>query len=290
MSIQQKGQKERGQPRWRCLAAASIIGTMTIRSGDLIEVKTERLAYGGDAVARHGKMVLFVPYAAPDEAVRVRVTTVKKTFARAVIEEVVTPSPVRRTPECRYFGVCGGCQLQHIDYAAQLKSKAGFIRDSLARLGHIDWPREIEVEGSPEFGYRTRAQIKIQDTSALRSASGSSSDKLLIGFNRHGSHSVCDVESCPILEPRLNSALGELRTLLAARTPAGSEQLPTEVEIAAGDASVSFAPQFGALPDGPVSRTIDGVSYRFTPRVFFQSNAFLLKRLVSEAVGSQSGN
>ncbi|HSE37751.1 MAG TPA: TRAM domain-containing protein, partial [Blastocatellia bacterium] len=101
--------------------------------GDLIDVTTERLAYGGDAIARHDGLAIFVPYAAAGERLRVRITERKKSFARGVIDRILEPSGSRRAPRCQYFGDCGGCQLQHITYEAQLESKVGFVRDALQR-------------------------------------------------------------------------------------------------------------------------------------------------------------
>src|SRR5215471_7805683 len=95
-----------------------------ISVGDTIEVSTERLAYGGDAIARHQGFVVFIPFAAPHEVLRVRITELKKNFARAALEAIVTPSPFRRSPPCPLFGACGGCQLQHLTYSAQLDVKA----------------------------------------------------------------------------------------------------------------------------------------------------------------------
>ncbi|HXU35428.1 MAG TPA: TRAM domain-containing protein, partial [Blastocatellia bacterium] len=105
--------------------------------GDFIELTTERLAYGGEAVARYNGLAVFIPFAAPKEKVLVRITELKKTFARAAIERVVEPSSARREPPCRYFGNCGGCQLQHLSYEAQLEAKVGFARDALKRIGRI---------------------------------------------------------------------------------------------------------------------------------------------------------
>ncbi|HKV37745.1 MAG TPA: TRAM domain-containing protein, partial [Blastocatellia bacterium] len=69
------------------------MSTASVSVGDVIQTKTERLAYGGEAVARHQGLVVFIPYAASDEELRVRITEVKKNFARGVIEEVLIPSP-----------------------------------------------------------------------------------------------------------------------------------------------------------------------------------------------------
>ena len=130
--------------------------------GDVVEVTTERLAFGGEAVARYDGLAVFVPFAAPGERLRIRITERKKNFARGVIEEILAPSPRRRAPACQHFGECGGCQLQHLTYDEQLKAKSSFVRDALARIGRIPWDREIEVRSAAEFGYRSRAQVKIE--------------------------------------------------------------------------------------------------------------------------------
>lgn len=257
--------------------------------GDLIEVTTERLAFGGEAVARHGGLAIFIPFAAPDERLRVRVIERKPKFARAMIEDILTPSPARCAPRCAYFGECGGCQLQHLNYAAQLEAKAGFVRDALARVGKIDWPREIKVHHADEYGYRARAQIKVEATV------GAGHSRYRIGFNRIGSHSICDVESCPVLAPELDVALGKLRAIANATgaddaSPIASPltSLP-EIDIAAGDAGIAVEPPLSNLPAGVLQRTIGGMVYRFNASTFFQANPLLLDALIAEAVGKKEG-
>jgi 23S rRNA (uracil1939-C5)-methyltransferase len=254
---------------------------------DSIEVTTERLAYGGDAVARFEGLAIFIPLAAPGERLRIRVTEKRKNFARGVIEEILVPSPSRREPPCRYFGDCGGCQLQHIDYRAQLEAKASFVHDALARIGKIDWPDEIEVRSSPEFGYRARAQVKIE-----RLEAGERSP-IRIGFTRAASHSVCDVEQCPILIPELDAALGSLRKTLLGSPDITDRVLSGgrigELAIAAGDSGVSVEPGIAGLPTGNVTRVVCGATYSFTPATFFQGNPSLLEALVEEALGAASG-
>ena len=246
--------------------------------GDVVEVTTERLAFGGDAVARHEGLAVFVPFAAPDERLRIRITERKKNYARGVIEEILAPSPARRAPPCRYFGECGGCQLQHITYDEQLKSKAGFVRDALTRIGRIPWDREIEIRSAAEFGYRSRAQVKIENAS----------DRLRIGFNHAASHAVCDVESCPVLAPELDQAFGELRASLASGDTA-SEQ-PSEVEMALGQTGVSLYPALKGFSATPISQKIGDTTYSFGASTFFQVNYLLLEDFVKEATADYSGN
>ena len=253
--------------------------TETLSVGDMVEVTTERLAYGGDAVARHDGLAIFVPFAAPGERLRVRITERKKNFARAVIDRILEPSPSRREPHCQYFGDCGGCQLQHITYEKQLESKVGFVRDALERIGRIDWPHEIGIRHAVEFGYRGRAQVKI-DRRAGR-----------VGFNRASSNAVCDVTGCPILVPELDEALRSLWSALG-HAPGSNDKLPNrlQVELAAGESGVSFDPALEGLPGGALRRTVHGAVYKFGPSTFFQANPGLLEELVDEAVGTESGD
>jgi 23S rRNA (uracil1939-C5)-methyltransferase len=245
--------------------------------GDVVEVTTERLAFGGDAVARHEGLAIFVPFAAPGERVRIRITEHKKSFARGVIEEILTPSPARRPPPCRYFGECGGCQLQHLTYEEQLKAKSAFVRDALVRIGRIDWNREIEIRSAAEFGYRSRAQVKIEN----------GSDHLRIGFNHAASHRVCDVETCLVLAPELDRAMVELRATLKSGDPAFGP--PAEVEMALGQTGVSVEPELIGFFSTPVTRRIGDAAYSFAPSTFFQVNSLLLEDFVKEATANRSG-
>jgi 23S rRNA (uracil1939-C5)-methyltransferase len=251
----------------------------TLHIGDVVEVTTERLTYGGDAIARHDGLAIFIPFASPRERLRVRITELKKNFACAVIDRIMEPSTSRRDAPCQYFGDCGGCQLQHITYQAQLEAKIDFIRDALERIGRIDWPHEIRIRHGAEFGYRGRAQVKI-DRRAGR-----------VGFNRAGTNAVCDVTSCPILVPELDQALGSLWSALGFTTD-NDHYLPNrlQVELAAGESGVSFKPALGGLPGGPLKRTVHGTVYNFSPSTFFQANPGLLEELIDDAVGSESGD
>ncbi|HET9533489.1 MAG TPA: class I SAM-dependent RNA methyltransferase, partial [Blastocatellia bacterium] len=248
--------------------------------GDIIEVTTERMAYGGDAVTHFEGLTVFIPLAAPEERLRVRITERKKRFARATILEIISPSPSRREPPCRYFGQCGGCQLQHLSYDAQLEAKAGFVRDALSRIARIDWPHEIPVRRAREFEYRARAQIKVERQSADRPGD------LKIGFNRTGSHDVCDVAECPVLTPEMNAALSTLRSGLVL---VSSEETPSKIEMAAGQTGVAVEPEIAGLRRREIERSARGATYRFDATTFFQVNPFLLEDLIDEATKGASG-
>ena len=252
---------------------------MPLGVGDVIEITTERLAYGGDAIARHEGLAIFVPFAAPNERLRVRVTQRKKNFARAVIDSILEPSNSRREPHCQYFGSCGGCQLQHLTYPAQLEAKVGFVRDALERIGGLKWHREIPIRHSEEFKYRGRAQIKVDHLNGR------------VGFNRASTVEVCDIKTCPILVPELDEALKTLRVKVGdSLKNRHQSSLRSQIEIAAGDSGVSIEPALREFAHSPLQRTVRGAIYRFGATTFFQANPGLLEDLIEAAVGVESGD
>src|SRR5215471_13297324 len=117
---------------------------------DIFEVTIEKIIYGGDGLARYNGQTVFVPFAAPGDQLRVRVIETRRNYKRAIIEQILSPSPFRREPPCEHFGICGGCQLQHINYPAQLESKVAFVRESLKRIGHIEWDGPLPIISGSE--------------------------------------------------------------------------------------------------------------------------------------------
>jgi 23S rRNA (uracil1939-C5)-methyltransferase len=249
--------------------------------GEVHEVTIEKLVYGGDGLAHVGTQAVFVPFAAPGDSLRVRITAVERSYARGAIEEILSPSPLRRTPPCRHFGACGGCQLQHLDYRAQLEVKAEFVRESLRRIGKINWERAIPVRAAPEFSYRSRAEIKI-----ARPPSRDAAARARLGFFGAGTHEVCEVKDCLTLLPSANRELQRLHA-----EPSLVPHDATRVYLTAGDEEVIVTPATGegaraaeldAL--GTAHQNIAGINYGFGVKSFFQSNRLLAEELVAVAL------
>ena len=106
--------------------------------GDTLTLTIGDLAFGGEGVARDENFVIFVPFVIPGEVVEVEVTEVKQRFARARLLKLLKPSPERVEPACPYFGQCGGCQYQHLDYSAQLQLKHRQVCELFHRIGGFD--------------------------------------------------------------------------------------------------------------------------------------------------------
>jgi 23S rRNA (uracil1939-C5)-methyltransferase len=164
----------------------------------VVDLRIEDIAFGGKGVGReHGKAV-FVPYTIEGELASAEILREKKQFAEAVLVEVKENSPHRVTPECPYFGRCGGCAYQHVDYEHQLAIKWRQVRNVLQRIGKLkDIPLRPIIPSPKQYEYRNRITVHVQDG--------------VIGFFRRDSHRLVDVERCPISYGEVNRALTELR-------------------------------------------------------------------------------
>src|SRR3989449_9059456 len=116
-----------------------------------MDIKIEKLVYGGEGLGHHDGHTVFVPFVLPDEVVSVRPTDQKKKFVRGRVEQVGTESPQRASPPCRHFTVCGGRHYQHIPYPAQLPHKAEILRATLRRIRRGEWGGPIRRLASPPF-------------------------------------------------------------------------------------------------------------------------------------------
>jgi tRNA/tmRNA/rRNA uracil-C5-methylase (TrmA/RlmC/RlmD family) len=219
---------------------------MALQTGDKITLTIEDIAFGGEGVGRKEDFVVFVPFVLLGETVEVEITEVKKNFARAKLLRVEKASPERVEPQCVYFGKCGGCQYQHMDYAEQLRVKQKQIADLFERVGKI--PRDVVRPVIPcpsPYGYRNRIMV--------RSQWNKPEQKLNIGFIRGDCGLVEDIEKCVIAEPAINEQLLQVR---AHPPPKGGIKVVLRVQ-----------PEDWELP----------------PDSFFQNNFFLLPKLVETA-------
>src|SRR5579862_2228209 len=101
----------------------------------------EKLVYGGEGLARQEGKVVLIPFVLPGEVVRAETERAKNDLWRGRLLEVLQPSALRIAPGCPYFQRCGGCQYQHIDYAAQLEQKREILRE---KYGHPGVMREVD--------------------------------------------------------------------------------------------------------------------------------------------------
>ncbi len=171
------------------------------RRDDVLELEVHDLAFGGAGVARHDGYVVFCRDTAPGDLVRARVVKARRRFAEADLVEVVRPGPQRIVPPCPYVPRCGGCRLQHVEYALALAAKRDQVAEHLARIGHLEGVDVREPDAAIEpFGYRNKMEY---------SAAPGPGGALHLGFHVRGRwDEIVDVEAC-LLASALGNAVRE---------------------------------------------------------------------------------
>lgn len=149
----------------------------------------QALGTQGEGVVPLGEATFFVPRTLPGERVRFKVLKLSRGIGYGKAVEILTPSPDRVSPRCAVFGKCGGCQLQHMTYAAQLVFKRDVVQSALKKIGNIEYPVPMPVSSDKEYGYRNKLQLPV----ASDGQGGFS-----MGFYAERSHRVVPTDDCAI--------------------------------------------------------------------------------------------
>ena len=167
---------------------------------------------------------IFVDGALPGEIVEYASFRRKPSFEVAHLVRVLSGSPSRVRPRCDYFGICGGCAMQHLDLSAQVAAKQRFLEDSLRDIGRVRVVQILSpIHGSP-WGYRHRARLGVRNVPKKGG--------VLVGFHECRSSYIADMRSCAVLPQHVSDLLPPLRELVAALSV--SERLP-QIEVAVGE-------------------------------------------------------
>ncbi|HKL58128.1 MAG TPA: TRAM domain-containing protein [Sphaerochaeta sp.] len=234
-----------------------------------MQATIEKLVQGGSGFARlESNKSLFVEGALPGEVVEVVIFEEKKGYAKARVATIAHASIDRVEPPCPYWGVCGGCDLQHLASEKQPEAKQRMVLENLERIGSLPSDSFVlaETASAQSWAYRSRVRFHVD------MAKGE------IGFLAKRSNSLVPIHTCPILVDDLNVELARKdRIIEAARKQMFSSKVRKgkyiEVNAFAGDRKVSFG-------DEEVLTTVAGHPFHVTANVFFQSNQLLLPDLV----------
>ena len=241
------------------------------RIGDQLRLTLGPIANRGAAVARTDDgLVVFVHFGVPGEEVIAEVFKTKKDHVEARVVEVLRGAPERVQPRCEYFGVCGGCNFQHLPYERQLELKRAIVVETLARVGglHDVEVRETIAAPSPWF-YRNQARFSTNRWGE-------------VGFTRRGTHYVLPIKTCYILQPPLRDLLPVLQG-----HGAGLHQIVARCGINSGDLLV--APNLAdrgveiAAATDCLTEQVAGEEFQISPSSFFQVNTEQAERMVALA-------
>jgi 23S rRNA (uracil1939-C5)-methyltransferase len=240
-----------------------------------IEVTIEKIVPNGFGLAFAENLTVFVALAAKGDKLLVKIIQTKGKTAFAEIVEILEPSPDRTEPRCPYFGRCGGCNFQQLNYQAQLAAKIAIVRDCLTRIGKINYEKDIPIIASPkDYEYRSRAQWHL-DTR-----------KKKFGYFQRKSHEIIDVKVCPILTPELENTLTDLREEIAWES-FWSEIV--EIEAANAVEEISIYSSEIIEPTDEIVFEANGEKYFYDATSFFQGNPFLIEELVETALKDAAG-
>ncbi len=187
--------------------------------GTELQVTIEKFADRGKSIARLDGLVLFVRGAVPGDEVVVRVGHVKKRYVEGHVVELVRPSPLRTSPRCRYFGDCGGCKWQHVDYQAQLDAKRQSVREAFEHTGGFEQATVEPVIGSRGvYMYRNKMEFSFSAQRWLTAgeiSSGKTFEKnFALGLHAPGQFAkVIDLEECHLQSPASVSIVNAIRDL-----------------------------------------------------------------------------
>jgi 23S rRNA (uracil1939-C5)-methyltransferase len=281
-------------------------------------VEITKPLFGGQFLARLEGKALFVPLTLPGEQVRVRITVENKSYSVAEPVETVLASADRVEPECRHFGVCGGCSYQHARYEAQLAMKESILRETLTRSG-VAPTEQIELIAADPWAYRNRIRLGFDGRGNP-------------GYRGRRSHAIVPISECPIAAPALVSAaetiaevcrkarpaigLNEvalfcnhdesavLATLFAASPKQSidkrgfekifrdlAERVPAlkGLEAAAEASGHEPARRLAEWGDSSISYRAGGFDYRVDQGAFFQVNRWLIDALIDRVVEQHRG-
>ena len=231
-----------------------------MKPGDRIELELTDLSYLGDGVGHvDTNFVVFAVAGLPGERVVLEVDERRYKFIRGQVRELIVSAPDRVKPPCAYYGVCGGCQYQHLAYESQLRWKSELVRRQFQRIGNIVAPEIVPCIGSPNpWRYRNNARFSVDLDGR-------------IGFTRPKSHAILPIDDCQIMQPEIAAVMPRLQGVLP-----GAHQIVVRYGARTGQLLISPGLPLPDqdLPSGQSSydEILLGHRYRVSAASFFQVN------------------
>lgn len=220
-----------------------------VKVGDRIIVTIKRIGINGEGVGYYRRKAVFIDGALTDEVIKAKVTRVEPGYLNAEIMEIEKRSPERQEPPCPVYGICGGCQLQHMTYGAQLQAKEEIVRESFRRYARLEeLPLRPIIGMDNPWGYRNKAQLQ----------AGREGEDIIAGLYAAGSHRLIDISGCPIQHPVVNRVIEQVKEVMEEldipvyneRTREGAVRtIVARVGQASGKVQLTFITSTDRLPD-----------------------------------------
>lgn len=187
------------------------------------------LSHDGRGIATIDNKTTFISSTLPTEKVTYKITQKRGQYNEAEMLSIVSPSSERVMPPCEYFGLCGGCSLQHMSMTTQMMFKQQTLLDQLKHFGKVSPETILAPLSSHNIGYRRKARLGVKFVIKK--------DKMLVGFREKSSNYLADLEHCAVLHPKVGEHLLDLRELVASLEQ--YRQIP-QIEVAIGDENAAL--------------------------------------------------
>ena len=264
-----------------------------LKIDDIYETTITGLENEGKGVSKIDGMVCFVPKTLPNEKVRIRITEIKKNFARGKLIEVLEESDKRIKPTCPYYDECGGCNLRHQAPEENLIFKKEKVENAIKRIGKLDVKIEDVIPSYKEDNYRNKVSLKVEN------------DK--IGYYGEGTYQLVDIEECMLAEKEINDALrvvkgylrkkeNEIKSITIKHGNAKNEILidiystsDKDIDIIdylisiRGLSTVIFNDKI-VYGNGYIKQITNGLMFNCSSKSFFQVNSMQMEKLYNEAI------
>lgn len=178
-------------------------------------MKIVDLGMSGEGIARLGGKVYFVRGALPGEEVMVETVEERPKFCKARALEILKNNPDRQIPPCPYFGECGGCDIQHMSYAAQLEFKRNLVKNTIKKVAGVEVEVEPTVPSEKEFFYRNKSVFPIFEEG----------NKTRLGMFKAASHDAIEIKECKIAKEGINKVLSLTRDFFKGMDREGARYL-----------------------------------------------------------------
>jgi len=279
---------------------------------DELQLLIEKLVYGGDGLGHAEGNTVFVPYVLPNEEIRAEVTSRKKKLVWAKPLEILKEDAARIKPVCPHFGTCGGCHYQHASYESQVALKIEILRETLSRMGGVNWTGDITPHTAEPLHYRNRAQWAVRNANPRA-----------LGYYLPESNAIVPIDHCDVLSPALADTFARLQEI-ARDGSLPSEVLEIEAFVDSADSKVALNVAFKEFPkpvaeltklfhstvpalyslllldqkknrfelSGPgyLIQEAGGYQFRVSHLSFFQVNRFLVEDLLRTVIAGARGD
>lgn len=184
----------------------------------------ESLDQEGRGVAHVEGKTIFIDGALPGEKVTFKSHRKKPSYEVADAVDILKASNLRVIPKCPHFGMCGGCAMQHLDFAGQVAAKQRLLEDNLWHIGRVRPETMLPPIYGPQWGYRHKARLRVRHVPKKGG--------VLVGFNEKASSYVAHMDSCEVLPPHVSALIVPLQQLIGKLSVI--DRLP-QIEVAVGE-------------------------------------------------------